>query len=212
MVFLPPKPGQVPEGKKKPPPTIKDFEIWVSGRTGLTLREFFDIWVGTYDLTPEQRESLWRQVKQPPPPKPPPPEKKPEPPPKPKEPTVPPELIIERTPYPKWWRDSLNAKIDLVAPGSQIIATIHGKLRLFVSAIIITVTGETVITFTFGNAGSSGPIYLGGTNQPMGIVIAMGNSPAPCADGSLSISATDPTDSTPSIGGWATCFAMPEKI
>jgi hypothetical protein len=124
-----------------------------------------------------------------------------------KKPTVPEELLIARTPYPKWWRDSLNAKIELIAPGSQVLATVSGNLRLFVATIILTVTGETVITFTFGNAGSSGPIYLGGENQPMGIVIAMGNSPAPCGQGILEITATDPTAVTPSVGGWATCFA-----
>ena len=124
-----------------------------------------------------------------------------------KKPEVKPELIIKRTPYPKWWKDSLNATIDLTAPGSAILATVSGKLRLYVATIVITVTGETIITITFGNAGSSGPIYLGGESQPMGIVIAMGNSPAPCGSGPLTITATDPTDSTPSIGGFATCFA-----
>jgi len=200
----------------KPPkpqlPTIKDFEKWVEGRTGLTQLEFFDAWVGGYDLTPEQIKALRGQVKKeapkPPPPKPPTP---PAPAP-PKEPTVKPELIIARTPYPKWWKDSLNAKIDLTAPGSAVLATVTGNLRLFVATIVLTVTGETVITFAFGNAGSSGPIYLGGENQPMGIVIAMGNSPAPCGAGGLSISATDPNDEQPSVGGWATCFAEEEKL
>jgi len=123
-----------------------------------------------------------------------------------KEPTVPEELIIKRIPYPKWWKDSLNAKIELTAPGSAVLATVSGKLRLFVATIVITVTGEVVITFTFGNAGSSGPIYLGGENQPMGIVIAMGNSPAPCGSGPLTITATDPGPTLKYIGGWATCF------
>lgn len=137
--------------------------------------------------------------------------KKPPPPTPPIQPKVKPDLMIERIPYPKWWRDSLNAKIEFQAPGSQVLATVSGKLRLYVSVIVITVTGETVITFTFGNAGSSGPIYLGGTSQPMGMVVAMGNSPAPCGNGSLVISATDPLALTPLIGGWATCFAVEEK-
>ncbi len=132
--------------------------------------------------------------------------KPPGPPPKPKEPTVKPELIIGRTPYPKWWKDSLNAKIDLTAPGSLVLATVTGNLRLFVATIVLSVTGETQISFSFGNAGSSGPIYLGGENQPMGIVIAMGNSPAPCGSGNLVISATDPQENNPSVGGFATCF------
>jgi len=39
-----------------------------------------------------------------------------------------------------------------------------------------------------------------------GVAIAMGNSPAPCGDGNLLITATAPGKGTPSIGGWATCF------
>lgn len=196
-----------PTGAKPKPPTIKDFETWVEGRTGLTQTEFFDAWVGAYDLTPEEIKALRGRVKKEAPPKPPPAPPKPPPAPPPIKPTVKPELLIARTPYPKWWKDSLNAKIDLTAPGSQILATVAGNLRLFVATIVLTVTGETQITFTFGNAGSSGPIYLGGEGQPMGIVIAMGSSPAPCGSGDLSISATDPGGVLPSIGGFATCFA-----
>lgn len=134
----------------------------------------------------------------------------PEPTPAPKQPTVKPELIIPRTPYPKWWKDSLTAKISLTAPGSQTLATVTGRLRLYVATIVITVTGETQITIAFGKYGASGPIYLGGEGQPMGMVIAMGNSPAPCGQGPLLISATDPNDETPSIGGFATCFVEQE--
>jgi len=132
---------------------------------------------------------------------------KPRKPPPPIKPVVKPELLIERIPYPRWWRDSLNAKIDLVAPATQTLASVTGALRLWVATIVITVTGETAITITFGNAGASGPIYLGGENQPMGIVIAMGHSPAPCGDGNLVIAATDPGAVNPLVGGWATCFA-----
>ena len=207
-----PLPIKPPEPPKPYVPTAKDFLTWVQGRTGLTWREFFDAWVGAYNLTPEQREALWNQVKDKDPEKrkPPwekPPEKKP-----PAKPPVKPELVIPRTPYPKWWKDSLNATISFAAPGSQILATAQGALKLFVSTIVLTVTGETQITITFGNAGSSGPIFLGGTDQPMGIVIAMGNSPAPCGAGPLTITATDPGAANPSIGGFATCFAVQEKI
>lgn len=123
-----------------------------------------------------------------------------------------PDLIIARTPYPKWWKDSLNATINLTAPGSATLATVSGKLRLYVATIVITVTDAVAITIRFGNAGASGPIYLGDTDQPKGIVIAMGNSPAPCGDGSLSISATDINGTNPVVGGFATCFAEEETV
>jgi len=191
-----------------PPLDIKkDFQDWARGRTGLSTEWLVDVYARLNNLSNEDGKALFAWAKsQEPKPKPPAPEK-PTPKPTPKKPTVAPDLIIKRTPYPKWWKDSLNATINLTAPGSTILATVSGKLRLYVATIVITVTGETVITFSFGNAGSSGPIYLGGTDQPMGIVIAMGNSPAPCGSGPLTITATDPTAATPSIGGFATCFA-----
>jgi hypothetical protein len=94
----------------------------------------------------------------------------------------------------------------LTAPGSQTLAVISGHLSLYVATIVITVTAATEITINFGTSGSSGPIYLGDVDQPMGMVIAMGNSPAPCGKGPLSIEATDVNGDNPSIGGFATCF------
>lgn len=178
------------EAKEEPepePPAKGEltFTEWVEERKKLTEDEIFAIEAATQGLVEAKKLKV----------------------PTPKKPTVKPELIITRTPYPKWWKDSLNAKIELTAPGSATLATVSGNLRLFVATIVITVTGETVITITFGTAGSSGPIYLGGTDQPMGIVIAMGNSPAPCGSGPLTITATDPGGVEPSIGGFATCFA-----
>jgi hypothetical protein len=42
----------------------------------------------------------------------------------------------------------------------------------------------------------------------MGIVIAMGNSPAPCGSGGLSISAEDIYGDNPFIGGYATYYLL----
>jgi hypothetical protein len=207
MAVIQTTPSKIPPPSRLITPTIPTFEKWAEGRTGFTKGELQEIYATVFGLPTEKVKELEektktktteilkpKEVKKPivaPP----------------ANPKVEPKLIIERIGYPKWWKDSLNATIDFSAPGSAILATVSGKLRLYVATIIITVTGETVLTITFGTAGSSGPIYLGGENQPMGIVIAMGNSPAPCGRGPLSITATDPSDATPSIGGWATCFA-----
>jgi hypothetical protein len=195
-----------PTQPKPPTDWPKAFRDWAAGRTGLTIAEMIDVFASGHNLTPDERKSLHGILKEPAPkPKPPePPKPKTETPIKPTGPEK--EQIITRTRYPKWWKDSLNATINLTAPQSQVLATVTGKLRLYVATIVITVTGETIITIGFGNAGSSGPIFLGGTDQPMGIVIAMGNSPAPCGSAPLTITATDPTLVNPSIGGWATCF------
>jgi hypothetical protein len=179
----------------------------------LTQEELIAAFSVAYNLTLAQtnqlESELKKEIKPPTPTEP----KNPTKPTEPKKPTVKPDLIITRTPYPKWWNDSLNATINLTAPGSQILATAGGTLKLYVATIVITVTAATVITIHFGNAGSSGPISLGDTGQPMGIVIATGNAPAPCGGGPLSISATDVWGDNAIIGGFATCFVeqIPEK-
>jgi hypothetical protein len=122
------------------------------------------------------------------------------------EPTVPPETIITRIDHPKWWKNGVVGAISLTAPGSQLIIGAPSRGSLYIATIVLTVTDATAITIYFGRAGSSGPIYLGDTEQPKGIVIAMGNSPAPCGSGGLSIGASDIAGVNPSIGGFATGF------
>jgi len=206
MADKPTTPTKKTTSTKTPITNIPTFASWSEARTGFSKGELAEIYASSFGLAPEALKKLEGElgvkatttltptvVKKP---------------------TVPPQvitrpapdLLITRTPYPKWWKDSLNAKINLTAPGSQTLAVVSGNLILYVATIVITVTAATVISITFGNAGSSGPIFLGGENQPMGMVVAMGNSPAPCGWGPFSISATDPNDETPSIGGWATCF------
>ena len=123
--------------------------------------------------------------------------------PKPKKPTVAPELIITRIEYPKWWKELLVSPINILGPASQTIASPGPNNLLYVSAIVLTVDGETQIKFSFGIFGSSGWLSLGGEGQPMGMVIALGGSPIPCGEGGFSIysSAEDI-----SVGGFASYY------
>lgn len=139
-----------------------------------------------------------RPPEKPPPAPPRPPEK-----PLPKQPTVKPELIIERTAYPKWWKDEGVAAINLASPGSQFVVSARSDYSLYIGAIVLTVSGETNITLGFGVFGSSGPMDLGGSDEPRGIVIAMGNSPAPCGSGSFTVT-SDGEDAA--VGGFVTYF------
>jgi hypothetical protein len=211
MTTAPTTPTKKPTSPKTPTPNIPKFADWAAGRSGFSQAELQEVYALTFGLTPEAIKDLENKtgIKS----------STTLTPAAAKKPGVPPQvltrpapdLLITRTPYPKWWKDSLNASINLTAPGSQTLATVSGNLLLYVATIVITVTAATVIKIHFGNAGSSGPVHLGDTNQPMGMVVAMGNSPAPCGSGPLSISATDPNNETPSIGGWATCFVEKEK-
>lgn len=199
-------PTKKPETPKTPAQIAVEYGQWAQGRTGLTQDQLIDVYTNLVGLTPTQRTDLAATYAAvtPAPTTATKPTQKPTP--APTKPVVSPELIIPRTPYPKWWKDSLNARISLVGPGSQVVATVTGNLKLYVATIVITVTGATQITISFGTAGTSGPIFLGGEGQPMGFVAAMGNSPAPCGSGPLTITATGDPLAPIDIGGWATCF------
>ena len=118
-----------------------------------------------------------------------------------------PDLIITRIPYPKWWKDLQTAKIELTTAGTQIIISARSDYFVFIAAIVLTVSGETNITFDFGVFGLSGPMDLGGTNEPRGMVIAMGNSPASCGAGGFSVTSSG---SGISVGGFVSYYL--EKV
>lgn len=203
-----PKPTITPKPQSD---LLKSYNDYSAGRTGLTQDELISSYAASYNLTQVQTSQLEKEIKSQEEqakkttetkPKTPSPEAKP---------STKEGLVITRTPYPKWWNDSLTAAINLQGPGSQTLATVSGDLRLYVATIVLTVTGETQITIRFGKYGSSGPIFLGGEGQPMGLVAAMGNSPAPCGVGDLTIEATGDPGNPVSIGGFATCFVEQKK-
>lgn len=204
MVDQPTKPTEKPEAPRTPTNIKTDFEIWAKGRMGLTRTELAQNFADTHKLTPTEKYNLTEQIKG---------EeaeaialeeaKKPPVPPQ-VQPAVKPNLIIKRTPYPKWWNDEGIAKISFSSPGSQFIVTARGDYSLYIATIVLTVSGECDITFSFGTAGSSGSMDFGGSDEPRGIVIAMGNSPTPCGSGSFMITAT--SDESVLIGGYVSYY------
>jgi len=122
-------------------------------------------------------------------------------------PTVKPELIIARTPYPKWWKTLSTAAISLSVAGTQVVVGTPGRFTLFIASIVLVVSGETNIAFGFGVFGSSGSFNLGGTDEPRGMVIAMGDSPAPCGQGGFSITSSG---ATTYVGGFVTYYLEKE--
>lgn len=103
------------------------------------------------------------------------------------QPTVKPELIIARTPYPKWWKDLQTADISLSGPGIQTVIPGRANLLTYIATIVLTVSDETDIQFGFGIFGNSGLMNFGGESEPRGIVIAMGNSPAACGNKAFTV-------------------------
>src|SRR3972149_4914715 len=130
ILITPPK---TPTQKAQPTPTAADFKRWAEGRTGFTTEELVEIYSRDANLTRKQEDALKAQFKKEEKPTEPKPAPAPKPATTPKPRQAPEELIITRTPYPKWWKDSLNAKIELTAPGSQTLAVISGHLSLYVS-------------------------------------------------------------------------------
>lgn len=215
-----------PETPKQDLLTTGAFLAWVETRAGLTQEALLNEYARTFNLTTEElgklREAITKpiptaipqmapEIKKPEEEKkkevaPAKPEEAPQPAVKapPKQPTVKPELIIKRTPYPKWWNDEGIAKIDLTSPGSQFVVTARADYSLYIATIVLTVSGECDIIFAFGQAGSSGTMHFGGENEPRGIVIAAGNSPTPCGSGSFMVTAT--SSEAVSIGGFVSYY------
>lgn len=123
-------------------------------------------------------------------------------------PTAKPSTIITRSRYPKWWKDLSTAAISLTGAGTQVVVGGLPGYRTFVACIVITVSGDTNITFGFGVFGSSGAMNFGGTDEPRGIVINMAESPAPCGTGHFSISSNAPGIN---VGGFAVFYQEPEE-
>ena len=118
-------------------------------------------------------------------------------------PTVKPELIIARTPYPKWWKTLQTAAISLSDAGTQIVVPASGRFTLFIASIVLTVNGETNVSFGFGIFGASGSMDFGGTDEPRGMVIAMGDSPAPCGKSGFTVTSDG---SGVAVGGFCTYY------
>jgi len=208
MADKPITPTGLPPPKRYQTPAIPAFAKWAEGRTGFSTGELEEIYSRTFGLTPEALKKLEGETKT----------KaaetlKPLPVAK---PTVPPQvitrpapdLVIARTPYPKWWKENLTAPINILGPATQVIVNGRADFRIWVATIALTVSGETEITFTFGTMGLSGPMKFGGADEPRGIVIAMGNSPASCGMGGFNIYSSGPGIS---VGGFATFFVEEAK-
>src|SRR3972149_618136 len=114
---------------------------------------------------------------------------KPEPTPAPpqEQPEIKPTLIIARTPYPKWWKDTYAWNINIQTAGTHVVIPQTPAYRVYIATIVLTVSGETNITFEMVTFGLSGSMDFGGDNEPRGMVIAMGESPMPCGSGGFKI-------------------------
>jgi hypothetical protein len=198
--------------KKKPPETdfTKEFDQWAEGRTGLTLDELIEMFSRQRGLTPDQKRKLREAEKKKEA------EREKERKAKEKEEAdrkkkekeeeektkkakekeeadkkkkgVAESLIISRTPYPKWWKDSRTWNINIVDAGTWPVISKTPGYRTYIATLVFTVSGETNIALQFGVFPPTGPMDFGGDGEPMGMVVAMGDSPAPCGDGGFIIS------------------------
>ena len=105
-------------------------------------------------------------------------------------PTVKPGLIITRTRYPKWWKELQTAAISLSTTGTQEVVPTRSGNNVFIATIVLVVSGETNIVMDFGVFGPTGVMNFGGENEPRGMLMAMGESPASCGEGGFSVSST----------------------
>lgn len=178
-------PAIIPEDIKPTTAFGSEFQDWVKKRDALTAKEIADLKAQLVKLKKELAIATA--------PKP--------------QPAVPPALIISRTPYPKWWRTLRTAAISLSTTGTQIVVPTPGRFTLFIATIVLLVSDETNITLAFGVFGNSGSMILGGTDHPSGMVIAMGDSPAPCGKSGFTVTSDG---SGVAVGGFVTYYLETE--
>jgi len=203
----PPKPAPKPNPnppKPKPTPPIKDyysqFSTWANKQEGYDLQQLVDVFSAIYGLNDEEKDLLTRSISKKGAPK-----TKPKTPPKPK---VEPKLIITRTTYPRHWNDLLAKGFNIIGATTAPIISPSSGSKLFIASIVLTVTDETNINITFGIFGASGAMHFGADGGPKGIVMAFGDSPAPCGAGGLSISSDS---ATANVGGFITYYNLKEQ-
>lgn len=67
------------------------------------------------------------------------------------------------------------AKIDISTSGDHTVIPAVTARKIIVSTIVFTVGGEVNVTLKAGGGAISGPMDFGGSNEPRGIVINMGD-------------------------------------
>ena len=177
-----------PVKRPSPDTILRSFRSWAAGRTGFTPEELAETYARAYGLSVEELTTLKgtlkteaedaKKAK----------EAKAEAEEAKKKAAVKPGLIISRTKYPKWWKDLRVWPINIGGPGTWPVIDKSPGFLTFVATIALTVTDETNIVLSFGVFGASGSMDFGGDDEPRGIVIPMGESPAPCGEGGFSIS------------------------
>ena len=110
--------------------------------------------------------------------------------------------------YPSDYKDYRPAPINFTGPGTSIIVQPTPGQIINISMIVLFVSGATNVTFTFGNLGGSGPIPVGDIDQPRGMVISYGNTPARCGSGPFSIYSSEDGIS---VLGHVIYFKEPER-
>lgn len=190
------------------PDWLPKFKNWAAGRTGFTTDELVEIFAAIFRLTNKDTKALKEQLPKELPKEPAPKPKEPIPAPPQKQPEVKPTLIIARTPYPKWWKDAYVWNIDIDDAGTHVVVPQTPGWRVYIATIVLTVAGETDITFVFGSFPPSGAMDFGGDNEPRGMVIATGNSPIPCGTSGFKIITNG---AGVHVGGFITYFYESEK-
>jgi hypothetical protein len=110
--------------------------------------------------------------------------------------------------YPAGWKDYRVAGISISDAGTYLIVRPRGNYRTFITSIVFTVSGATLITLLFGSMGSSAPMNFGDTDQPRGIASNHDQAPAPCGLDGFSIASAG---SGVSVAGYVIYYQEPDE-
>jgi len=111
--------------------------------------------------------------------------------------------------YPKWWKNLRYAGINIAAITTATIIPAQTGQRHFITGIFIITGGETNITLYDGSFPFTGPMDFGGTDEPRGISMPLGDAPIMLNDGSpFRIQST----TTAQISGYVNYFSEAVEV
>lgn len=111
--------------------------------------------------------------------------------------------------YPKWWKNLRYAGINIAAITTATIIPAQAGQRHFITGIFFITGGETNITLLDGGFPFTGPMDFGGTDEPRGISMPLGDAPIMLNDGSsFSIQST----TTAQVSGYVNYFSESVEV
>lgn len=125
-------------------------------------------------------------------------------------PAAPSKIIIERTIFPKWWKELGRSIINNQGVGRTTLVPFGGGQNKWLVSLFFVADGETDITLMLGGTPISGPMSFGGPDEPRGMTLDLSSGPIPCGNEILTLY-QDPVENETRVSGTAVYLIEPKQ-